>query len=116
MEPTISCVELLLRLGDDDLLVLDCRDPETAGHLSSLTVPGALRIPLDDLRQWGRSLPDDELIVIVGEDAGLARRACRLLHQLDRMGVVLDGGLHAWVSAGFPVEGRPTSQEYDKAV
>ncbi|MFL5321671.1 MAG: rhodanese-like domain-containing protein [Myxococcaceae bacterium] len=107
MAPEIPCSELLMRLGDDEVLVLDCReDGEWA--LSELQIPGALRMNLHELQHGVTALPDDELIVICGDkpDGADARRAWRMITAANRRAVCLHGGLHAWIAAGFPTERR----------
>jgi rhodanese-related sulfurtransferase len=104
VEPTINCRDLLLRLGDEEILVLDCR-PEDDWSSPDVQIPGALRISVEELADAARSLPDDELIVIYSHsrDAG-SRRACRMLRLRGLDAVVLEGGLRSWISQGFPTE------------
>src|SRR5205807_7552896 len=64
---TIDCVDLLQKLGDDELLVLDTRDPDDWA-LFALHIPGALRISLAELNECAHTLPDDEVIVLCGFD------------------------------------------------
>lgn len=105
MEPVIDSRDLYLRLGDDELLVIDCREEED-WVVSPFRIPGALRMPLAELSEAAHALPDDELIVLCGasHDCSDARRAWRILrlHELDA--VCLSGGLPAWVRAGYPTE------------
>lgn len=95
-----------MRLGEDEILVLDCR--EEGGFVGDLQIPGALRMPLAELETSAGVLPDDELIVLCGdaEDGSDARRAWRALLKANRHAVVLHGGLHHWISHGFPTERR----------
>ena len=105
MEPTILCTDLYLRLGDDELLVIDCRSPaEWERH--ALHIPGALRMSPTEVARDHRMLPDDELIVLCGcsSDAADLRRVCRLLRMHGRDAVCLDGGLQAWIRGGYPTE------------
>src|SRR4051794_20272692 len=67
MAPEIPCSELLMRLGDDEVLVLDCR--EDGQWLTELQIPGALRMSLAELPHGVHALPDDELIVVCGDKA-----------------------------------------------
>jgi rhodanese-related sulfurtransferase len=105
MEPLIECPDLLHRLGDDEVLVVDCRDPEEWAA-RPFHIPGALRMSLADLSEAAHILPDDEMIVLCGvcPQATDARRAHRLLRLRDRESVCLAGGLKAWLDAGYPVE------------
>ena len=95
-----------MRLGDEQILVLDCRS-ENDPYSPDLQIPGALRISLEDLPRAAHCLPDDELIVVCGLAQGARTwRACRLLRLRGLDAVVLAGGLNAWISQGFPTE-RP---------
>lgn len=105
METDIACRELFSRLGDDDVLVVDCSSDEEWERLG-LHVPGALRISPSELVETAPVLPDDELIVLCGcaPDGSDARRARAQLGLLGLRCVCLSGGLRAWVAEGFPVE------------
>ncbi len=105
MDPRIHCTDLYFRLGDDEVLVLDCREPEDwARH--GLHIPGSLWMCFEEILRDSQVLPDDELIVVVGcaPDGSDARRACRLLRQRGFNVVCLEGGLHGWVTHGLPTE------------
>lgn len=105
MEPTIICAELYMRLGDDEVLVLDCRDPSDWERYD-LHIPGALRMTPTEIARDLHMLPDDELIVLYGcsPDGRDTRRVCRLLRMRGREAVCLEGGLGAWVTGGYPTE------------
>lgn len=105
MEPSILCAELYVRLGDDDVLVLDCRDVEDWAH-HGLHIPGALWMTPEEILQELSMLPDDELIVVCGcsADGADVRRVCRMLRLRGRNAVCLHGGLQAWISSGLPTE------------
>ena len=92
----------------EEILVLDCRsDDDWYSH--DVQIPGALRITLEELAEAARCLPDDELIVIcsLARDA-ISRRACRMLRLRGLDAVILEGGLRAWISQGFPTEAGGT--------
>jgi len=105
MELRIPCAELYLRLGDDDVLVLDCR---SRNHWEQIEfhIPGSLRMTPEEVARDLFILPDDELIVLCGceEDWEDVSRLCQLLHLQGRNAVCLDGGIQGWVSQGFPTE------------
>ncbi len=134
--PLIVASELLIRINEPDLRVIDCRfdlmSPQ-AGRLAWLDghIPGAVYADLDqDLagpvsQTSGRHpLPDidsicetfgnfgiDETTTVVVYDSGnggVAARAWWLLRWLghDRV-ALLDGGLAAWEEAGNPLESGP---------
>jgi rhodanese-related sulfurtransferase len=105
VDSSIFCTELYVRLGDDDVLVLDCRDIEDWARYE-LHIPGALWMTPEEIINDLSILPDDELIVVCGctpenEDV---KRICRMLRMRGRNAVCLHGGLQAWVSNGLPTE------------
>lgn len=137
-DPLIGAAELIARLGDANLRVLDARfdllDPASgrlayeAGH-----VPGALYVHLDEdlasppARPGGRHpLPDmqrfteeigrrgvgDEHHIVVLDDTGgmYAARAWWLLRYAGHASVqVLDGGYAAYLAADGPLTAEPPS-------
>lgn len=113
MEPSIECYELFIRLGDDEILVIDCRDGEAPRDLASLQIPGALRMGFDELAECLHILPDDELIVLYGcsGDGSESWRASALLRTRGRAAVCLQGGLPAWIARGYPTEPYVSSSE-----
>jgi rhodanese-related sulfurtransferase len=113
LEPSIDCRELFVRLGDDEVLVIDCRDEEHWVRYE-LQVPGALKMGIEEISEFAHALPDDELIVLCGclPDGSDSRRALRLLTVRGRDAVFLRGGLPAWLSQGYPTERyRPRGAE-----
>jgi rhodanese-related sulfurtransferase len=106
MERWISCSDVLMRLGDDEVVVVDCR-PELEWQLYQLQIPGALRMPFEELLHSAGALPDDELIVLCGSDDaddGEVQKAWRVLRKHGRHAVCLEGGLSHWIARGFPTE------------
>ena len=101
----MPCDELYVRLGDDEILVLDCREPEDWTRYG-WHVPGALWMTFEEIVRDVVVLPDDELIVVCGcaPDGSDARRVCRLLQRLGFNVVCLEGGLQAWMIAGLPTD------------
>lgn len=97
--------ELAKRLRrKDDLLVLDVRPAEeyAAGH-----VPGAISIPVAELRRRLNELPKNTEIVAYcrGSFCAFAPEAARYLDKKGYRTRVLDVGLPDWEAAGLPVEG-----------
>jgi rhodanese-related sulfurtransferase len=105
LEPSIDCRDLFVRLGDDEILVIDCRD-EDEWSCYELQIPGALKMTVSELFEFADALPDDELIVLCdfSQDGVDSRRAARLLRLRGRDAVCLRGGLRAWISQGYPTE------------
>lgn len=87
----------------DDLLVLDVRPPEeyAAGHL-----PGAVSIPVAELKRRLKELPKSKEIVAYcrGSFCAFAPEAARFLGKKGYRARVLDAGLPDWEAAGLPVE------------
>lgn len=113
MVPGIDARDLYSRLGDDELLVIDCRSEDEWTRVQ-LHVPGALRMTLAELGEAAHILPDDELIVLCGTDGADTDDAWRVLRVRGRQAVCLSGGLSGWLALGYPVERhvpgeRPTS-------
>jgi rhodanese-related sulfurtransferase len=101
LEP-VTREELARRLQDDDLVVLDVR-PATeysAGHL-----PGAVSIPVGELRRRLAELPADREIVAYcrGPYCAFAHEAVGLLRDEGFAARRLEDGLPEWQAAGLAV-------------
>lgn len=123
----VEAADLLTRLGDRRLLIVDLSKPENylAGH-----VPGACHLDYPLLLSpqppaMGLPAPPERLAGVLGQlgytgtssvvaydDEG-GGRAARLLWTLDLIGHrqhgLLDGGLAAWASAGGAIEREPAT-------
>ncbi|GMR02726.1 MAG: sulfurtransferase [Acidimicrobiia bacterium] len=129
--------ELVERLDDPDLVIVDCRwyltDPDAGHHAySEGHLPGALYASLDDdlsgAKGPGRHpLPTPEAFgetcaalgitesttVVAYDDSGGAvasRLWWMLMNQGHRRAFVLDGGIQAWTNAGGSITGANTPQ------
>jgi rhodanese-related sulfurtransferase len=96
--------ELAKRLRrKDDLLVLDVRPTEeyAAGH-----VPGAVSIPVAELRRRLKELPKDIEVVAYcrGAFCAFAPEAARYLSKKGFRTRMMDVGLPDWEAAGLPIE------------
>ncbi len=105
----LSPAELRSRLaGAPGWRVLDVRTP---GEFESVHVSGAYNVPLDTLGEHAREIRErvDADVAIVCQSGGRARQAGELLRAHGMSNVhVLEGGMNAWVAAGFDVvRGRP---------
>ena len=103
LEP-VTREELARRLQDGDLVVLDVR-PATeyaAGHL-----PGAVSIPVGELRRRLAELPADREIVAYcrGPYCAFAHEAVGLLRDEGFAARRLEDGLPEWQAAGLAVTG-----------
>ncbi len=101
MEP-VGREELLARASDGDVIVLDVRPREEyeAGH-----IPGAISMPLDELRGRLSSLPQNAEIVAYcrGAYCVLAPQALKLLQRHGFRARRYEEGLPEWRQAGLPV-------------
>jgi ArsR family transcriptional regulator len=101
LEP-VSRKELLSRLKSGVVTVLDVRpqDEFASGHL-----PGAVNIPLSELRKRLSELPREQEVVAYcrGPWCVLAFEAVALLRKHGHRARRLDGGLPEWKMAGLPV-------------
>jgi rhodanese-related sulfurtransferase len=102
LEP-VTRQELARRLADgDDLIVLDVRPAEEhrAGHL-----PGAVSIPLSELRERLAELPRDREVVAYcrGPFCAFAHEAVAVLREAGFPARRLEDGLPEWRAAGLAV-------------
>jgi rhodanese-related sulfurtransferase len=95
--------ELLARAGTGTVTVLDVRPAE---EFHAAHIPGAVSIPLGQLRDRLSELPDDREIVAYcrGAYCVLAYEAVDLLRSAGRKAGRLNEGLLEWRLAGLPVE------------
>jgi rhodanese-related sulfurtransferase/predicted transcriptional regulator len=95
--------ELLVRLRQGDVVVLDVRpQPEyEAGH-----IPGALSVPVTDVKSRLREVPGGSEIVAYcrGPYCLYADEAVRLITDEGRPATRLEEGFPEWKAAGLPVE------------
>ncbi len=101
----ISGRSLMASLGEDEVVVVDCRDDAGFDTLP-LLIPGALRMSCEEIHATPLVLPDDELIVLYDADGVTTRcrRAIRILELAGRRAMGLEGGLRGWISHGYPTE------------
>lgn len=101
LEP-ISANELLQRIKDDSVLVIDVRPTEefNAGHL-----PTAVNISLKDLEKKLKQLPSNKEIVAYcrGPYCVLAFQAVAKLRENKRQARRFNGGFPEWKLAGLPI-------------
>ncbi len=101
MEP-VDQQELLSRVRSSQVTVLDVRPTEEylAGH-----IPGAISIPLKELKRRLSELPKQRQIVAYcrGPYCVLALKAVELLRRKGFQAVRLEDGVQDWRARGFPV-------------
>jgi ArsR family transcriptional regulator len=101
LEP-VGRSELLQRVRDGSVIVLDVRPPEeyAAGH-----VPGAVSLPLESLEAGLERLPKRKLVVAYcrGPYCVMAFEAVRRLRESGRAARRLEEGFPEWRAEGLPV-------------
>jgi rhodanese-related sulfurtransferase len=98
----ISKEELWSRIKLNDVIVLDVR-PEK--EYSSGHIPGAISIPLSELRERLNEIPNDREVVAYcrGPYCVLSPEAIKILRDEGYNATRLEEGLPEWKEAGFPV-------------
>jgi rhodanese-related sulfurtransferase/DNA-binding transcriptional ArsR family regulator len=95
--------ELLQRARRNEVVILDTRPTQEyrAGH-----IPGALSVPVDELKKRLRRLPRNKAYIAYcrGPYCVYADRAVELLTASGRRAQRLKEGFPEWKAAGFPVE------------
>lgn len=102
-EEEVTREELLARAGAGTVTVLDVRPGE---EYQAAHIPGALSIPLEELRDRLSELPENLEIVAYcrGAYCVLAYEAVDLLHSAGRRARRLNEGMLEWRLGGLPVE------------
>jgi rhodanese-related sulfurtransferase len=103
--PRISKEELKERLdgASDETIVVDARLKYAYAH-STMKLPGAVRLPLNNVSTWG--IPRDKDVVLYDSDPN-ELESSRLAAALIRLGFrasVLKGGIVEWLTANYPTE------------
>lgn len=79
-------------------------DVRTPGEFAAGHVPGAVNLPLNELRADDPRLPEGEPLYVICEVGGRSSRAADTLAAAGRSVVNVQGGTRAWRDAGQPVE------------
>ena len=108
MARLMSSTELQQRVDEhEDFVLIDVLPPDSFGQEH---IPGAINIPLTDLRERARKdLSKNQRIVVYGmdHDDPSSNDAATLLEELGFRKVSdFDGGLNAWKKAGFLTKGE----------
>lgn len=99
----ISVTDLKQRLDQkQQFVLLDVRTPEEYtgdGH-----VAGSRLLPLQDLGSRVGELPKDQPIACICRSGNRSKTACEQLRQLGFTQLLnVEGGMHAWAQAGYPI-------------
>ncbi len=112
IEP-ISLQELQRRVKNNQVILLDVRPVE---EYANVHLPGAVSMPLAELKRGMGKLPKNRAIVAYcrGPYCVLAAEAVAILKKTGYRAVRLEEGVNEWKQAGLPVEsgnGRPVERK-----
>jgi rhodanese-related sulfurtransferase len=100
MYQTITVQDLAGRIGDDDLLLVDVREPH---EYRNGFVPGAVNIPMSVLPVRVHELPKDREVHIICQSGGRSMQVTMWLERQGYRPVNVHGGTLTWVQAGGPI-------------
>ncbi len=81
--------------------ILDVREPY---EFATVHVPGARLIPLGQLAQRAGEIPRDIPVYVICNSGNRSREASRILVQQGFRNIHnVEGGIKAWMAAGYPV-------------
>ncbi len=113
LEP-LSRTELLRRIRDQQVTVLDVRSPQefASGHL-----PRAINVPLPDLKRRLKELPSSQEIVAYcrGPYCLFSYEAVAELRKHGYQALRLEDGYPEWKAAGLPIEASDTDEGEQQA-
>ncbi|MEU0569616.1 metalloregulator ArsR/SmtB family transcription factor [Nonomuraea sp. NPDC005983] len=103
----VTADELAARLDDPDTVIVDVR---SAAAYAEGHVPGAVSVPLSELRHHLADLPEDAEIVAYcgGPYCVVSPKAVRLLRERGLRARPLEGGLTGWRRSGRPLSAATT--------
>jgi rhodanese-related sulfurtransferase len=84
--------------GDGYLLDVRENDEWQAGH-----APSAVHIPLSELNDRVREVPDDREVYVICRSGARSAQAVAAFNNAGWTTANVDGGMHAWEAAGRPM-------------
>lgn len=103
--PRMTVDELhVMMLSEQPYTIFDVRRRNAGADIR--TIPGAIRVTVDDLGEWSGKLPKEPPIVLYcscPEEATAARGALIFIESGYPNACALQGGWDAWLAAGYPV-------------
>jgi rhodanese-related sulfurtransferase len=99
--PSTNPADLAGRLAEDDVYVLDVRQPSEWRHGH---IRGSHNVPLMRVKSHLTTLPRDKTIVTVCASGHRSAAAARTLQRNGHQVENLKGGMHAWTKAGLAIE------------
>jgi adenylyltransferase/sulfurtransferase len=103
-EITVDELHEKLAKGCEDFVLIDCRNPD---EHAQARIAGAQLIPLPELAKRVYELEEHrgKPIIVHCARGGRSARACELLAQAGFTNLInVKGGIHEWISKGYPVE------------
>jgi rhodanese-related sulfurtransferase/DNA-binding transcriptional ArsR family regulator len=99
----VDAGELLARMKEEAVVVLDVRPPE---EFRVAHIPDAVSVPVKELEQYLSRLPKDKQVIAYcrGRYCVLAMEAVEKLCALGYQAAALDGGLQGWRAQGYKTE------------
>jgi glyoxylase-like metal-dependent hydrolase (beta-lactamase superfamily II) len=92
---TITATDLLDRLDDPRLVLLDVREPD---EFADWRIPGSQNVPLSQVVARADELPEGEVVAVCAVGVR-ATQAVELLGATGRQVTLLEGGMTAWANA-----------------
>jgi glyoxylase-like metal-dependent hydrolase (beta-lactamase superfamily II) len=93
--PTVTGDELVARLGEPDLFLLDVREPD---EVAEWQIPGVYNIPLGSLNSRVNEVPRERDIVVICAKGARAQQGAEFLASQGIASRVLEGGMSTWGS------------------
>lgn len=108
MKTIVSADELLQLIASGSVCLVDILLPEDFACRHIAGAENACVYEMVFLERIAECVPDPERAVVVYDDSGTTRAAWAAKEKLERAGyrnvAILEGGLQAWLAAGFAVE------------
>jgi rhodanese-related sulfurtransferase len=101
---TYEAEEARQRIGKQEASALDIQEGKLwdAEH-----VPGAIRIPEEELEERIHELPEDQEIIVVCPDGERSTVVAAWLRDRGYEAATIDGGMKGWTKQNFPTQPSP---------
>lgn len=100
--PSVDPLEARTLVERGNALIVDVRDDD---ERAEARIPGALHIPLNEIRERAHELPQDRPVILQCRSGNRSAGATRTLLELGFANVRnLKGGISDWAADGLPLE------------